>query len=433
VWDLFPEAVGTEAYFKCRQAMAERLPLYFEAFFPAINRWYENHVYPTKEGLSIYWREITERKRAEAELRRSEAYLAEGQRLTRTGSWGWNVSTGEVFWSEEQFRIFGFDPKGLPPSLSMALELIHPDDRPAVQQALDKAVRETGDYEWDCRIVASDGTIKHVHATAHPVLESGKLVEYIGTTMDVTERKHSEEALRRAQAELTHAARVSSMGALTASIAHEISQPLAALVSNGDACRRWLERAVPDLGEARKAVERMANNAVRASDVIKGIRSLVRKSAPGMDPLDINEVIQEVIALTVSDLNEKGVVLQTELQPDIPPVLGDRVQLQQVLLNLILNGSEAMSAVDWPVRELVIRSQESKAAGVMVAVRDSGTGLDPQHSERIFDPFFSTKEGSLGLGLAISRTIIEAHQGRLWATRNDDRGATFHFTVPAIR
>lgn len=207
---------------------------------------------------------------------------------------------------------------------------------------------------------------------------------------------------------------------------------LTALVTNANACLRWLGREVPDLHEARKSLERIVESGHRAGDVIKGIRSLVRKTPGEKQRVNINETIREVIALTGSELTKNSVVLRTELQPDTPPVLGDRVQLQQLLLNLILNSTEAMSETDWPVRELVIRSQESKPGEVMVTLRDSGTGLGPHDPERIFDSFFSTKPGGLGLGLAISRTIVDAHGGRLWATQNNDTGASFHFVLPAI-
>jgi C4-dicarboxylate-specific signal transduction histidine kinase len=238
--------------------------------------------------------------------------------------------------------------------------------------------------------------------------------------------------LQKAQAELAHVTRLATVGELAASIAHEINQPLGALVINAGTCLRWLEREVPDLDEARKCAERIIENGLRAGDVIKGIRSLVRKTPGEKKLLNINETIREVMALAAGVLIQNGVVSSIELQPDIPPVIGDRVQLQQVMLNLILNSTEAMSGVDWPVRELVIRSQESNPAEVMVTVRDSGTGLGPHDADRIFDSFFSTKSGGLGLGLSISRTIVEAHGGRLWATQNNDKGATFQFILPAI-
>jgi PAS domain S-box-containing protein len=376
-------------------------------------------------------KEITERKRAEEELRRSEAYLAEGQRLSHTGSGAWNVSTGEVFWSEEAYRIYGFDPARDKPSYELFFQIIHPDDRHFVEEFFARAVREKSDYELDFRIVRPDGRIRNIHSVGHPRFnKSGDLVELVGTVMDITGRKKAEAALQKAQAELAHATRVATLGELTGSIAHEINQPLTALVANSSACLRWLGREVPDLDEARKAAGRMIENAMRANEVNERIRALVRKTAPQQEPLNVNEVIREAITLTASELTKNNVALQVELQPHLPGVLGDRIQLQQVLINLMLNSNEAMSAADWPVRKLVIRSQESKPGEVTVEVRDSGPGIGPHDAARIFDPFFTTKKGGLGLGLSISRTIVEAHGGRLWIAPSQG-GAALQFTLPA--
>jgi PAS domain S-box-containing protein len=384
-------------------------------------------------GFSKVTHDITERKRAEEELRRSEAYLAQGQRLSHTGSWAWNLSTGDLFWSEEHFRICGIAPESFNLNLETAQQLIHPEDRASANEVFYKAIIERRDFERDLRILRPDGTTRYVHSLAQPVFDdAGNLTEYVGTIVDNTERKRAEEALQKAQAELARITRVATVGELTASIAHEINQPLTAVVSHASACRRWLGHEAPDLDEARKCLEHIIENGHRAGNVIKGIRSLVRKTPNEKELLNMNETVREVIALAAGELTKNTVVLSTELQPDMPMVVGDRVQLQQVLLNLILNSTEAMSGVDWPVRELVIGSQESKPGQVMVTLRDSGRGLGPHDPERIFDSFFSTKPGGLGLGLSISRTIVEAHGGRLWATQNNDMGATFSFTLPAI-
>ena len=248
----------------------------------------------------------------------------------------------------------------------------------------------------------------------------------------VTERKRAEEELQRAQSELAHVTRVTTLGELTASIAHEVNQPLGAIATNGYACLRLLSRDAPDLDGAREAAEAMINDAMRASGVIKRIRALLKKAAPEKALLDINEIIREVISLASSELIKNQVALRTELVTGLPQVEGDRVQLQQVVLNLILNGNEAISGADWQPRELLISSEVSKPGEMIVRVRDTGTGLDPQDGERIFEPFFTTKDnGGLGLGLSISRTIIAAHGGRLWATTNEGPGSTFQFTLPA--
>jgi signal transduction histidine kinase len=244
------------------------------------------------------------------------------------------------------------------------------------------------------------------------------------------ERKQAEEALHKAQAELAHVTRVMTMGELVASIAHEVNQPLGAIVTNGHACVRLLSRETPDLDKSREVVERMIKDGMRASEVIKRIRDLLHKTPAERAPLNIDETIQEVIALVSSDMLRGKVELKTELAADLPPVSGDRIQLQQVILNLILNGKEAMSGVQSYPRELLVSSGKNGSDEVVVAVRDSGNGLDSRNVDRIFDPFFTTKPGGMGLGLSISRTIIEAHGGTLWATQNEDKGATIQFTLP---
>jgi len=376
--------------------------------------------------------QLTERRRAEEELRRSEAYLAEGQKISHTGSWGWNVATGEVFWSEEHFRIFGFDSETYKPSYPKLLESVHRRDRTFVEQTVDRAVRERSDLEMHYRIVLTDGSTKYIHGLGHPVFdESGGLSGFIGTDMDVTERKHAEDALREAQAELAHVTRVMTMGELVASIAHEVNQPLGAIVTNGNACVRLLSRKAPDLDKSREVVGRMIRDGMRASEVIKRIRNLLQKTPSVKERLNINDTIQEVIALVGSDVVRSKIELQVELQDDLPGVLGERIQLQQVILNLILNAKDAMSGAQTNPRELQIRSGKDSAGAILVAVSDTGHGLDPDHVERIFEPFFTTKAEGMGLGLSISRTIVEAHGGTLWASPNEDKGATIQFIVPA--
>ena len=261
--------------------------------------------------------------------------------------------------------------------------------------------------------------------------EAGEIVGFSKLTHDISERKRAEEALQKAQAELARVTRVTTMGELTASIAHEVSQPLAAAVTNGNACLRWLARETPDLNEARAAVERMMRDANRASDVIRRIRTLVQKTELEKIRLDINDLIQEVVALLHGEVRKNEIALRTELTADLPSVLGDKVQLQQVLLNLIINGIEAMHPVRDRPKQLLLSSERRKSDEVFVAVRDSGTGLDPRSAEKIFTAFFTTKPHGIGMGLSISHSIIAAHNGRLWAVANEGPGATFQFTLPA--
>ena len=245
----------------------------------------------------------------------------------------------------------------------------------------------------------------------------------------LTERKRADEALREAQVELAHETRVTTIGGLAAAIAHEINQPLAAVITNGSACLRWLAGTTPNLDEARQAVGRIIRDGNRASDVIAKIRALLRKTGTEKERLDMNDVIREVVALAQSEIRRNGVALRAQLEGNIPPVLGDRVQLQQVVLNLIMNGIEAMSAIGDRPRELIISTQSGEIDQVHVTVQDSGIGLDPKSMERIFDAFYTTKSEGMGMGLAISRSIVENHDGRLWAVPNDGPGATFQLTL----
>jgi PAS domain S-box-containing protein len=376
--------------------------------------------------------EMIERHRVEAALRRSEALLAEGQRISHTGSWVWNVTSGELFWSQEFLRIFGLDPEKTVLSYEMFFETIHQEDRSRVRQGFEKAVHERNDFDTACRIIRPDGMIRHIHSLSHPVFnESGDLTEYIGTVIDITERKRAEDALAEMQAEFARVTRVTTMGELAASIAHEVNQPLGAIVTYGQAGLRLLSCATPDINKLREIVEQMISDGFRASEIIRRIRALLKKSDPEKSLLNINETIQDVIALTITELNRNEIRLQIELASGLPPVLGDRVQLQQVILNLILNGKDAMNAEGWQPRELLLTTERVKPEGVMVAVRDTGAGIDPRYCDRIFDPFFTTKSEGMGLGLSISRTIIESHGGRLWATPNEGKGATIRFTLPA--
>ena len=536
-----------------------------------------------------------------ADLQRSEAYLAEAQRLTHIGSWAWNVRTDGLFWSQEIFRIYDYDPQKNAPTWPQFLERVHPEDRPQIEQRAKMETTQKGwvDSQADFRIVLPDGTIKHLHSIARPVMdESGEIAEVVGTVMDVTERKRAEalrdgesrvlemiardaplgeileklvrvvedqftgllcsvllldedgqhvrhgagaslpeaytkaidglcigpkagscgtamyrretvvvtdilqdplwepyrgvaepygfracwstpilvqsdkvlgsfamyyreprspspaetqalemathlagiaiqrklareerERLRQAQADLAHINRVNTMGELTASLAHEIKQPISAAATNAKTCLRWLGRDEPDVGEARAAASRLVNDVTRAADIIGRISSLFKKDAPQRELVDVNELVREMIVLLRSEANRYSISIHTELAEGLPEVMADRVQLQQVFMNLMLNGIDAMKGTSGG-GELAIKS-EAGDGQLLISVSDTGVGLPPEQAEQIFRAFFTTKDNGTGMGLPISRSIIESHGGRLWAAGGSGRGATFQFTLPA--
>jgi PAS domain S-box-containing protein len=504
--------------------------------------------------------DLTERKCAEQALMRSEAYLAQAQKLTHTGSWVWDPRTEKVLYcSEEMFRIFGLDPRESSPSRDNFRQQIHPEDRDWVTRKFEESLRERVDTFGEYRVLLPDGTTRHINASGHPILNrNGELVEFIGTATDVTERRRAEQALREseakfrdyaetasdwlwetdpdhkftlltenafgsdpadrigttcsdhaldletepvkwrlfratldarkpfrdfvycsaggngsqmyvkksgnpvfdtsgafvgyrgtatdvtaivrgqraeaslrtAQAELAHVSRVMTLGQLTASIAHEVNQPIGSARNNARAALNFLDRSPPDLGEVREALGCIVADADRAGGIIDRIRDQIKKAPPRCDRFDLNQAIEEVIGLAQSSITENGVSVQTRLASGMAPVQGDRVQLQQVLLNLILNAVEAMSSVEADERELMIGTEPREANGTLVAVRDSGPGIDPKHLELVFEAFYSTKSG-MGMGLSICRSIIAAHGGRLWAAANKPRGALFQFTLPS--
>jgi PAS domain S-box-containing protein len=379
--------------------------------------------------------DITERRRAEEALRRSEAYLAESQRLTRTGSWASHGTTHEAqYWSEEMFRVFGFDPQQGLPMRAQWLQRIHPEDRDKVKrEASDRMFVQKVDSDIEYRIVLPDGTIKHIHGLAHPVFSSnGELVEVVGTVVDITERKRAEnerERLQQLQADLAHINRVSMMGELTASLAHEIKQPIFAASADAETCLRWLERDQPDLAEAQEAALRLMKDVSRASDIINRVVSLFKKGVPQRELVDVKGVIQEMITLLRAEASRHSISIHAELMEGLPKIEADRVALQQVLMNLMLNAIEAMKETGTPGR-LTITTQQDENRQILVSVSDTGMGLPPEQKEQIFNTFFTSKPQGTGMGLPISRSIIESHGGRLWATSNSGPGATFQFTLP---
>jgi PAS domain S-box-containing protein len=381
---------------------------------------------------AVFAIDITDRKLAEDKLRRSEASLAQAQQISHTGSWHLNLDSGEVGGSTELFRIFGFDLETEQPTYAAFMDRLHPEDRSLFEEALNRAARERSRFQCEYRIVLADGSVNYLQSVGQPDNTKAGRHEFVGTVIDITERRHAEEALRNAEAELVRVARLTTMGQLVASIAHEINQPLAAIATNGTACLRWLNRDQPDLDEAQNTVSRIVREAHRAGDIIHGIRALTRKSAPQKTKLTINSAIQEVLSLAHSELQRNGIALHTDLSVEVQPVFGDRVQLQQVLLNLITNAIDAMNTVMDHTRELWVSSAPTEMDGVLVAIADTGAGLHPTVAQRIFEPFFTTKSQGLGMGLSICRSIIESHDGRLWVSPNVPYGTVFSFTVPGV-
>ena len=392
--------------------------------------------------------EIVERQAAEEELRRSETLLAQGQKLSHTASWTLQPATGEMRWSAELFDIFETDRGGVFPSFELFRDKVHPDDRVRFDAAVAMAVEGSTNFSCEVRIVLDGGAIRHVHALGEVRADPMREKEVIGTVMDLTDRKRTEQALHDAQAELARTLRLATMAELTASIAHEINQPLAAIVANASACVRFLARGPAALGNAREAADCIVSDGTRAGEVITRIRALLSKQGPRHVAIDINGIIGDVLELLRATLERQRIAIHTDLAASLPPVMGDAVQLQQVLVNLVTNAVEAMSGITGRPRVVTIRSgmdrssidqpsidQPSiKSAGaVLVTVEDTGAGLDPQEIDRIFDSFYTTKPEGIGVGLSISRSIIEAHGGQLSASPALPCGARFSFALPVVK
>jgi len=375
-----------------------------------------------------YLRDITERNRARQELRRSEAFLAEAQHLSRIGSFSWRVVTDEITWSEQLYRIFQID-RDAQVTFELIGTRIHPEDLPAFQEHIERSRRDRSDVQLEFRLQMPDGAVKYVHVAAHIRGDHGQ-PEYIGAVQDVTERRASEEALGKARSELSQVARVTSLGVLTASIAHEVNQPLSGIITNAGTCLRMLAADPPNVEGARETVRRTIRDGNRAADVISRLRALYGKKEPTIESVDLNEATREVLALSLSELQRNRVIVQQELVDDLPLVAGDRVQLQQVILNLLRNASDAMSTIDDRPRDLLIRTEPDDDGRVRLSVSDVGTGFEPQATDNLFEAFYTTKNEGMGIGLSVSRSIIERHHGRLWAMPNSGPGVTFSFSVP---
>ncbi len=483
-------------------------------------------------------------------MQRSEAFLAQGQSISQTGSFGWNASSGEIYWSEETYKIMEYD-RAVKPTLELVFRRIHRDDRDRVQQTIDRAAEARASLDFEHRLLMPDGSVKYLHVIARASGHSSGSLEYVGAVTDVsqrkkaeqrfrgllesapdamivmngqgrvvlvnaqveklfgyqrdellgqeveilvpeqfrdrhpqhrdeffaqprvrpmgqglqlygrrkdgtefpveislspleteegtlvsgavrdlTERTRAEEALRQAKADLAHVNRVTTMGELTASLAHEIKQPIAAAITDANTCVRWLGREQPDLAEAREAASRIIKDATRAADIISRVRLLFEKGTAQKELVDINEVIREMIVLLGSEANLHSISIRVDLAEDLPKVMADRVQLQQVFMNLMLNGIDAMKGITGG-GELTIQSQRGENEQLVVSVSDTGVGLPAEQADQIFNAFFTTKPHGTGMGLRISRSIVESHGGRLWAADNSPRGARFYFTLPS--
>jgi signal transduction histidine kinase len=376
--------------------------------------------------------ENSERQRAEERLRRSEAYLREGQRLSHTGSFGWNPSSGKTYWTEEAFRIFEYDP-AITPTLELLQLRIHPDDVTAFRQVMERASQDGQGFAHEYRLRMPDESLRHIQVVAHAFRDEAGDIDFVGAVMDVTAIRLAQRELHKTQTDLAHVMRVNSLGELTASIAHEVNQPLGGVIMNAEACLSWLDREQPNLTEARTALERIVRDGTRAGEVIRRIRALAKKTDTKMEPLNINEVLREALTFVQHELLSSRVALRVEYASALPVILADKVQLQQVILNLVINGIEAMQPITDRARELVIRSEQDDGHQVRVTVTDCGVGFSADSTDRLFNTFFTTKSGGMGMGLSICRSIIELHGGRIWAVPDVARGATIQFTLPLIQ
>ena len=383
---------------------------------------------PSRDVLEVMGSavDITDRKLAEAALRRSEAYLAQAQQLSHTGSFGWDVSKDEIYWSAESFRIFEFEPAGKV-KVDLILQRTHPEDRIAVQQLLERIIQQRTTFDFEHRLLMPDGSVKYVHVVGRPSEnESGRL-EFVGAVTDVSERKLAEQEREQLRTDLAHLNRVSMLGELAASVSHELKQPIAASMADAQTCIRWLKRDLPDVNEALEASMRIVKDGIRATEIIDHLRSLYKKSPPQRELVNVNDIVREMLALLRAEANRYSIVTNSELAPELPKITADRVQLQQVFMNLMLNAIEAMKDTGG---ELTIKTELSREGRLLISVRDTGVGLPAEKTKEIFKAFFTTKPEGSGMGLAISRSIVESHGGRLWATPNEGRGASFHFSLP---
>jgi PAS domain S-box-containing protein len=439
-WAIIPhpdDLKATEAEWKVR--LANREPFQAEMRLRRRDGEYLAHMVhrvPLRDqtGEVVKWYavafDIEDRKRAEDALRQSEASLAEAQRLSRTGSFGWYVSSGDIVWSEESYRIFGYDP-ATAATIDTVIDRVHPDDVALVRGVIERATTRREAIDFEHRLLMPDGSVKHLNVVAYPMTERGEL-RFVGAVMDITERVRAREMLQRVQADFAHTARMSMLGELTASIAHEVNQPLAAIAINGEVALRLLNRSEPDLADVRELARSVVADARRAADVIARVRAMATRQAPEQTLLSVDEVIRDALQFLRHEVQSHGLTVTHHSNPAAPRMLGDRTQLQQVFVNLMVNAIHAMAPMGAARRTLVVRTTLSDPSTLCCTLEDSGPGIKPEHLDHLFDSFFTTKDGGMGLGLPISRSIIEAHGGRIRADNESVYGgARFSCTFPA--
>jgi PAS domain S-box-containing protein len=375
--------------------------------------------------------DITEQELLSQESERRQAHLTEAQRLTHTASWAWRLRDRKsVALSAEWYRIFGFDPANGAPTWEEYIERIHPEDRLECQDGIERAIAQKIDYEREFRILLPNGMVKWIYIVSHPILSIiGDLEGFVGSSIDITVRKsaeHERERLRQLEADLAHIDRVSTLGEMAASLAHEIKQPISAAITSANTCIEWLAHDPPNLDRARAAAARIDKYGNRAAEIIDRIRSFYKKSPPQRELVDVNGLIQEMFTLLKGEADRFSVAMRTDLCTELPRIMVDRVQLQQVFMNLMLNGIEAMENSGG---ELTVKS-ELQEGQLQFSISDTGVGLPLGTIDQIFSAFFTTKPEGSGMGLAISRSIVESHSGHLWASAKNGQGAIFHFTLP---
>jgi PAS domain S-box-containing protein len=399
-----------------------------------VYRWFQVRALAVRDkdgqitGWYVVMSDIDDLKHAETELRRAYDSFADAQRLSHTGSFITDLVGDDHNWSVEAYRIFEFEP-GSKISVQRIQEIIHPDDLPGFQAMIARGMSGV-DVNFAFRIVTFGGAVKHVRGIAHVVETVDGRPMFVGALQDVTETMVAEEALNLARSELAHVARAATLSTFTASMAHEVNQPLSGIITNASTCLRMLDADPPNVDGARETARRTIRDGNRASDVIARLRTLFSSKEFTLEPLDLNDATREVIALSLSELQRDRVIIQSELADDLPPALGDRVQLQLVIRNLLRNASDAMADVDDRPRQLTVRTELDEGDRVRLSVQDVGAGFEPQNADKLFAPFFTTKVGGMGIGLSVSRSIIESHHGRLSAASNEGRGATFSFSIP---